>query len=70
MNESIRKAVRVELAKLDSTQAKLAQSVGVSPQYVSDIMSGKAGNVPSVWGRIFDELKLELIVRPKGDKEA
>lgn len=28
---------------------------------------GKAGNVPAVWQRIFDDLDLELVVVPKRD---
>lgn len=69
MNDSIREAVRVELARRRSTQARLADEVGVSRQYISDIMSGKSGNVPSVWSRIFEQLGLELIVVPKANRE-
>jgi len=69
MNERIRKAVRIELASRRSNQAELARKVGVSPQYVSDIMSGKTGNVPTVWSRIFDELGLELTVKPKHEEK-
>lgn len=68
MNDRIREAVRVELARRKSTQARLAEEVGVSRQYISDIMSGKSGNVPSVWSRIFDELGLELTIKPKGEQ--
>ena len=66
VNERIRQAVRVELAKRDSTQARLAQKIGVSRQHVNNVMRARAGNVPTVWQRIFDELDLELTVRPKG----
>lgn len=69
MNDRIREAVRVELARRRSNQTRLAQQVGVTPQYISDIMSGKSGNVPTVWGRIFDELGLELTVKPKPHAE-
>lgn len=65
MNERIREAVRIELARRRSNQTRLAHKVGVTPQYISDIMNGKSGNVPTVWGRIFDELGLELTVKPK-----
>lgn len=69
MNDHIREAVRVELARRRSNQTRLAQQVGVTPQYISDIMSGKSGNVPSVWGRIFDELGLELTVKSKPEEK-
>jgi len=67
MNEKIREAVRIELARRNSNQAALAEKVGVSPQYLSDIMRGKSGNVPAVWSRIFEELGLSLIA-VKDDK--
>lgn len=62
MNDSIREAVRVELARRRSNQTRLARQVGVTPQYISEIMGGRSGNIPSVWARIFDELGLELMV--------
>lgn len=65
MNERIREAVRIELARRRSNQAHLADQVGVSRQYISDLMNSKSGNVPAVWSRIFDELDLELTVTPK-----
>lgn len=69
MNERIREAVRIELAKRRASQAQLADEVGVSRQYISDLMNGKSGNVPAVWSRIFDELDLELAVTPKTKQE-
>ena len=65
VNERIREAVRIELARRASNQARLAKKVGVSPQYISDVMRARAGNVPDVWQRIFDELGLDLVVVPK-----
>lgn len=65
VNERIREAVRVELARRASNQAQLADKVGVSKQYISDVMRARAGNVPAVWQRILDELDLDLVVVPK-----
>ncbi len=65
VNESIRQAVRIELARRDSNQARLAEKIGVSKQYINNVMRARAGNVPAVWQRILDELGLELVVRPK-----
>ncbi len=67
VNESIRQAVRIELARRDSNQARLAEKIGVSKQYINNVMRARAGNVPAVWQRILDELGLELVVRPKGE---
>lgn len=67
MNERIREAVRIELARRDWNQARLADTIGVSRQYLSEIMRGKAGNVPAVWSKVLEELGLELVARRKGD---
>jgi transcriptional regulator with XRE-family HTH domain len=65
VNDQIRQAVRIELARRDSNQARLAERVGVSKQYINNVMRARAGKVPAVWQRILDELDLELVVRPK-----
>lgn len=65
MNRQIREEVRVALARRYDTQSKLARRIGVTPQYISDIMRGRSGNVPEVWQRIFDDLGLELVVVKK-----
>jgi transcriptional regulator with XRE-family HTH domain len=67
MNKTIREEIRVAMARRDINQSELASSIGVSRQYLSDYMGGKAGNVPRLWQKVFDELGLELIVKPKGE---
>jgi ribosome-binding protein aMBF1 (putative translation factor) len=62
MNDEIRKAVRVELAKRDWNKTTLAQEVGSSKQHVGELLSGKSGNVSEVWGRIFKRLGFKLVV--------
>jgi len=69
VNARIREAVRVALARRDNTQAQLAEKVGVSRQYLNNLMRARTGNVPSVWQRIFDELDLELVVRSKDRRD-
>lgn len=34
-------------------------------QYVGKLVTGKAGNLSDSWGRIFDELGLELVLKLK-----
>ena len=65
VNEHIRRAVRIELARQDMNQARLADGIGVSRQYLSDVMRGKAGKVPAVWQKVLAELDLELVVQAK-----
>jgi transcriptional regulator with XRE-family HTH domain len=65
MNNDIRQYVRLELSKRNMSQSRLAAEIGVSRQYLSNIMRGVSGNVPSVWEKIFTELELDLVVQPK-----
>ena len=67
VNDAIRTAIRIELAKRRMNQSELASRVNVSKQHMSSLMSGKSGNVSEVWQRIFDELGLELVVK-EGDR--
>jgi transcriptional regulator with XRE-family HTH domain len=68
MNSKIREEVRVALARRDMNQSELAEKIGVTRQYLSNYMAGKAGDVPRLWQRVFDELGLELVVQPKMKK--
>lgn len=66
MNERIRRSIRVSLAERDMTQADLARAIGMKPQYVSELLTGKAGKIPTAWTRVLDELGLELVAVKKG----
>lgn len=68
MTEGIREAVRIELARRDWNRTRLADETGLSRQYISELMGGKAGNLSLAWQRIFDELGLEVVVQPKGSR--
>lgn len=65
MNSAIRQQVRLELSKRNLSQSQLAARIGVSRQYLSNIMRGVSGNTPSVWEDVFRELELELVAQPK-----
>lgn len=67
MNDRIRRAVRVSLAERDMTQADLARTVGMKPQYVSELLTGKAGKIPTAWTRVLDALDLELVAVKKSE---
>jgi transcriptional regulator with XRE-family HTH domain len=67
MNEQIRKAVRVELVRRDMQQKDLAERTGMSQQHVSALLTGRSGNLPGGWEKIFDALDLELEVVTKGE---
>lgn len=63
MNDVIRQQVRDELAKRDMNQSQLAAKIGVSRQYLSNVLRGVSGKTPSIWQQLLDELDLELVVR-------
>ena len=65
MNKTIRAAVKQVITEQDKTQAELAETIGVSRQYVSHMLRGERGDVPASWQKMLDELGLELTVQPK-----
>jgi len=65
MNERIRRAVRVSLAERDMSQADLARTTGMKPQYISELLTGKAGKIPRAWQRVLTALDLELVAVKK-----
>ncbi len=62
MNDDIREAVRIELAKRNWRQKDLAEETGLSKQYLSQMLSGKAGSLPGSWEKVLETLKLRLVV--------
>lgn len=68
MTDNIREAIRIELARRDWNRTQLADETGLSRQYISELMGGKAGSLSPAWARILDTLGLELVVQPKGER--
>ncbi len=65
VNDHIRQAIRIELAKRNMKQAELAEKMGMSKQYLNRIMLGQIGKIPKTWEKLLDEFDLELVVRQK-----
>ena len=64
MTDDVREAVRIQMAKRNWRQKDLAGDTGVSKQYLSQMLSGKAGNTPDAWEKVFQSLGLRLIAVP------
>lgn len=64
MTEDIRTVIRIELAKRNWNQTRLADETDLSKQFVSYLMNG-GGEVNEGWRKIFEALGLELTVKPK-----
>lgn len=67
MNEKIRKRVRIALVEQDKTQKEVAERLKMKPQYVNDLLTGRVGHIPSAWGKLLEDVGLELIAVPKQD---
>ncbi len=68
VTEEIRKVVRVKLAERNWSQAELAKRADLSPQFLSQIMTGKTGDLPDYWNSVLDVLGLELTAIEKAKK--
>lgn len=68
MNDKIREEVRVALARKALNQSDLAERIGVSKQYLNAYINGKAGSVPRLWAKVFNELGLELTISPRKER--
>lgn len=64
MTDDVREAVRVQMAKRNWRQKDLASDTGVSKQYLSQMLSGKAANTPDAWEKVLSSLGLRLIAVP------
>ena len=65
MNERVRQAVKDAMAERELSQGKLAERVGMERPNITRLLSGRSGQVPEAWQKIFDELDLELVAIPK-----
>lgn len=61
MTDDVREAVRIQMAKRNWRQKDLAENTGVSKQYLSQMLSGKAANTPDAWEKVLSSLGLRLV---------
>ena len=61
MNDQIRRAVNVELAKRDMNYSDLAEKLGMKRQYLSAILTGKVATLQKSWEKILGELDLDVM---------
>jgi len=64
MNADVRDAVKAVLEQRGLTQAELARRIGMERPNLHRLLSGRSGQVPEAWQKIFDELGLQLIAIP------
>lgn len=69
MNDHIRKEVRIAMIRAGVTQTELANKLGLSRQHLNHLLTGHRGKLPDAWGKLFDELGLELTVKPKHEEK-
>ena len=68
VNEEIRKSIRIKMAEKNWTQKELAEKAKLTPQFFSQIMTGKTGDLPHYWDAVLNACGLELTVQPKRKK--
>lgn len=70
VNDDIKQLVRIELARRNMSQKQLAEQIGVSQQYLSDILrNASKGKIPDVWHNIFEEFGWHIVVVDKNGDE-
>ena len=70
MTDEIRERLKAEIAKNYPSKRQFALSLGVSPQYLEAVLNGEKINTPEGFKKMLDALDLELVVRPKGERES
>lgn len=65
LNEQVKQTLRIELAKKDIRQVDLANKLGMSKQYLNEVVRGKSGRIPESLERIFLELGIQLMPIPR-----
>lgn len=65
VTEEIRAIVKQVMYERRMTQTQLAEKLGVTPQALSRTLNER-GKIPGLWKGIFEELDLEVTVKPTG----
>lgn len=66
MDRKLRRAIRRYLRGEHTSQAELAGRLGMSPQYLNDVLTGRRAKLPKSLTHVLEELNLELRVIPRG----
>ncbi len=65
MTDELRAHLRAELARRKIRQRELAEELGMSRTYLSNLLNGQRGQVSEKWQRLLDYLGLELALKTK-----
>ena len=68
-NENTLTAIRVEMARRNINQSQLAESAGISRQYLSEMMRGRGGDVPDSWQRVLMALGWRVAILDSDNNE-
>lgn len=69
MNQRIRARIRAEMARQGVSQAELARRLGIKPPSLSQVLSGKYGQMPQSLMDVLEALGLTLEAVPAADLE-
>ncbi|CAN5694217.1 hypothetical protein BH23DEI1_BH23DEI1_05010 [soil metagenome] len=65
MTDEVRAELRAELARRRLKQKDLADELGMSSTYLSNMLNGQRGQLSIKWQRLLDYLDLELTLTPR-----
>lgn len=68
LDRKLREGIEQHMRRERISQQELAKRLDISPQYLSDVMTGRRGNLPKSLAGILKALRLEVVVTPLGGK--
>jgi transcriptional regulator with XRE-family HTH domain len=68
-NRRLRQEIERHMRRERITQAELARRLGMSPQYLSDVLTGRRSRLPRSLEKVLEALELEIELRPQARSE-
>lgn len=65
MTDAIRKSIHAAIEQSDLSQAQVARSAALRPDYVNAMLSGRRMGSVDTWLKLLTALDLELVLKPK-----
>ena len=68
MNDAIRQVLKQALETKGMSQGELARVLDVPRPNITRALSGRSGEIPTLWVRMLETLELELIAVPRASQ--
>ncbi len=70
MNDTIRQIIRDEMQKQGLTQVQLARDLNLVQPNLARMLTGRSGEIPANWQKLFEALNMELTLQPKSSSSS